>query len=402
MKLVGIMGTGTGKLGSSVFSVNSGTQIVRQYQPNVANPNTEAQVDQRAKLKLLSQLAASMAPVIVIPKDGLKTSRNQFIAKNFRHASAENGVAQITIENVQLTNGNAGLPGIVASRAPESGVSISLAERADGAISRVVYIMYVKTSENTLQYVQSVICEAAGSAGTFPATLVYMTGDLVLFAYGMKDLSAKASASYTDLNAQNGQDIASLMVSRSINYNDFQFTQTRGATMYSNENEITAVPEGYARVFATATAGGTVSGAGTFEIGTQVTLVATPNEGYQFVGWRQNGGSTIVSTSANYTFTLESQVDLVAVFRDPTQASEYTVTVQSSAANLGSVTSNRDGGVVPAGESITLTATPTSDNTFNGWRIQGQTSYMSSANPYTFTPTASVVVIGVFSGGSEE
>lgn len=391
MKLTGLSGTGTGKLGTMVFSVNSGEQIVRQYQPNVSNPNTEAQVDQRAKLKLMSQLAASLAPVIVIPKDGLKSSRNQFIAKNFRHVSADNGTAQITIENVQLTNGNAGLPAIEASRAPESGVSISLAERADGAISRVVYIMYAKTSENTLQYVQSVIAEAAGDNGVFPASLVYTTGDIVLFAYGMKDLSARARANYTDLNAASGEDIASLMMTRSIKYGDYQFTQTRGATMFAGENSITSVPEGSARVFVTATAGGSATGAGIFEIGQQVNVVATPAQDFAFVGWRLNGTNTIVSSNPNYSFTLEGQTDLVAVFRSTAAATSYTITVQSENDAYGTVSG---GGEIEAGQQVTITATKVDSKAeFLGWKEQGTTTYLSTVREYTFTPNRSMVII---------
>lgn len=398
MKLTSITGTGTGKFGSMVFSVNSGQQIVRQYQPNVSNPNTEAQVDQRAKLKLMSQLAASLAPVIVIPKDGLSSARNQFIAKNFRHVSADSGVAQITIENVQLTNGNAGLPAIEATRSAESGISINLAERADGAISRVVYIMYTKTSENTLQYVQSVIAEAPGTAGLFPATLVYTQGDLVLFAYGMKDLSAKATANYTDLNAASGEDIASLMMTRSIKYGDYQFTQTRGATMFAGENTITSVPEGSARVFVTATAGGTAIGAGIFEIGSQVTVIATPNEDYEFVGWRANGSTTILSTDASYTFTLNGLTDLVAVFQAVGADTEYTITL--SKVGSGEVSG---GGTVQAGESVTIVATPdtAAQYSFDGWREVGQSTYLSQSATYTFTPTRSMNIQAVFSSSDE-
>ena len=54
MKLNGIVGKGTGKLGASVFAISGGEQIVRQYNPVVSNPNTDAQVAQRAKLKLMS------------------------------------------------------------------------------------------------------------------------------------------------------------------------------------------------------------------------------------------------------------------------------------------------------------------------------------------------------------
>lgn len=57
---------------------------------------------------------------------------------------------------------------------------------------------------------------------------------------------------------------------------------------------------------------GTVSGGGTFEEGTSVTVTATPAEGYQFVAWQEGGQN--VSTSASYTFTAAANRNLTAVF----------------------------------------------------------------------------------------
>ena len=82
MKLSSILGQGRGKLGAAVFSSTNGQQVVRQYQPNVKNPNTVAQTMQRARFKLMTQIASSMAPVITIPKSGAVSSRNMFVKKN--------------------------------------------------------------------------------------------------------------------------------------------------------------------------------------------------------------------------------------------------------------------------------------------------------------------------------
>ena len=62
------------------------------------------------------------------------------------------------------------------------------------------------------------------------------------------------------------------------------------------------------------TGGGTATGAGIFTIGSQVTVNATPDSDHKFVAWRLNGSDANLSTSAQYTFTLEGQTDLVAVF----------------------------------------------------------------------------------------
>lgn len=402
-KLTSLNGKVVGKIGAVVYSTNAGQIIAREYNPNVANPSTQKQVNQRAKLKLMSQLAATLAPVIVIPKEGLKSSRNLFIKKNMGNAYSENGVAQITYENVQLTNGRAGIPGIVATRSQQSGISIALEERADAAISRVVYIMYKKTSENTLQYVQSIIVESAGAEGTFPGTLVFTEGDIALFAYGMKDLNSKATAKYDDYSVQSAEDIASLAMQRKIAYGDYQFTQTRGATMFAGENEITPVEDGKARVFVTATNGGSVAGAGTFDLNSQVTVTATADEGYDFVGWKKNGTDAILSTAASYTFTLVGTTDLIAVFRAQGSASEYTIALNKNVVG-GSAdsVSVSGGGTIVAGNSCTISTESTDSNlTFFGWFLNNQGTAISIQKNYTFTPNADMNLTARWRGSEE-
>lgn len=387
-----LFGKISGKLGAVVFATSGGQTISREYNPNVANPSTMAQVNQRARLKLMSQLSASLAPVIAIPKDGLVSGRNQFVKKNFSQTYANNGTAQVTYENLQLTNGNAGLPAIAATRSPQTGIAISLAENADAAVSRVVYIMYRKTSENTLQLVQSIIVEAAGAGGTFPGSMVYTEGDLVFYAYGMKDLSSNATAQYGNLNVANAVDVARLVATRSVSTSDFQYTETRGATMFADENEIAVVPEGSARVFVTANGNGSVTGAGIYEIGQSVTVVATPAEGYVFLGWSVNGNIEIISTNPTYTFEVEGQTDLVATFAAVSSDVTYNITARvSSSLNVGTVTIGEQTGAsvsasVQAGNSITLIANTPSEYTFVGWFINDGGSAISNSETYTFTP----------------
>lgn len=402
MKLSGIAGTGTGKVGNLVFSTAAGQQIVRQYQPNVSNPNSLAQVNQRAKLKLMSQIAAALAPVIVIPKEGLKSSRNLFIKKNIGSAMAEEGVAQITYENVQLTNGNSGIPAIHVMRSANSGCQINLDERCDAAVSRVVYIMYRKTSEATLQYVQSVIAESAGPSGDFPATMLYVEGDLVFFAYGMKDLNSKASAQYSNYNVQNAEDIAKLSMSRTINYGDYQFTQTRGCTLFAGESENVTVGANQARVYVTALGNGTVNGAGVFDLASQVTVTATPASGQRFMGWKLNGGENYVSTNASYTFTLEGTTDLVAVFAEIDASETYTVTLQQPGnADAGTATMTPSNGVVAAGSAIQLDAgtSPTGLADFRSWQMTpagGSPVTIGNTAQLTYTPQGDCTITPIW------
>ena len=59
---------------------------------------------------------------------------------------------------------------------------------------------------------------------------------------------------------------------------------------------------------------GTVEGDGEYKEGTEVTLTATPAEGYQFVNW--TSGETVVSTENPYSFVVTADVALVANFKE--------------------------------------------------------------------------------------
>lgn len=136
---------------------------------------------------------------------------------------------------------------------------------------------------------------------------------------------------------------------------------------------------------------GTVSGGGTYNEGTSVTLTASAKTGYRFVSWTKGG--TQKSTNASYTFTANSSTagEYVANFAIKT----YSVTATSSDSNMGTVSVNPQ--TVNHGGSATLTATVTDNNKyrFNGW--QKNSTIVSTNNPYTATNiTANASFTGVF------
>jgi Zn-dependent metalloprotease/uncharacterized protein (DUF486 family) len=67
---------------------------------------------------------------------------------------------------------------------------------------------------------------------------------------------------------------------------------------------------------------GTVTGNGSFAAGSSRTVTATAAGGYTFVNWKENG--SIVSSSASYTFTLNSNRTLVANFSLACAAAQMT------------------------------------------------------------------------------
>lgn len=139
------------------------------------------------------------------------------------------------------------------------------------------------------------------------------------------------------------------------------------------------------------TEGGSTTGGGTFMDGDSVTLTATPDAGFGFTNWTENGA--VVASTATYTFTANANRTLVANFIAlPT----YQLTVASTPSAGGSATG---GGSFLSGSSVTVTATPNPGYVFSNWtKSNGTTASFSPS--YTFnlssntTLTANFVVAG--------
>lgn len=331
-KNTSLFGKVSGKIGAVVFSTSGGETISREYNPHVANPNTDAQVNQRARMKLMSQLSGAMASVIAMPKTGLVSARNKFVKRNFASSNASEGIAQVSYENLQLTEGSAPLNQVVGAIVNNQ-LYIGLSGVVPSDVSRVIYIVFKKNESGQLQLVSSNIQETDVIIGLGSDDSAHFainstdfqigidrdtsgaTADYVIYAYGMKDTSAKATAQYGNYNCVDAQDIARLVATRSISTTDYTFTETRGGTWVRGTTEITSTPEGCVRVYVTALGdGGTVTGGGTYELGASVTIQATPAAGYTFSRWVKNGTSQTFSTQNPYTFTANEMVDVVAVF----------------------------------------------------------------------------------------
>lgn len=98
MKLAGILGSGRGKLGNSVFRIRKGQQVVSQYQPVVSNPNTTGQQSQRAKFKLAVQVATPLASVGGFSLRGGQTMQNRLTAEVLRHVTQEFPLAPAVLQ----------------------------------------------------------------------------------------------------------------------------------------------------------------------------------------------------------------------------------------------------------------------------------------------------------------
>jgi len=199
-----------------------------------------------------------------------------------------------------------------------------------------------------------------------PASGGSVSGGGVVAANSQVTLVATPSAGYTFTNwTENGA-----AVSTSASYT---FTATANRTLVANfsQSPVTIA------VTANPTAGGAVSGDGTYAPNTSVTVTATPNPGYTFTNWTESG--TVVSTSASYTFAATANRTLVANFA----LGSYTITVSANPASGGTVSG---GGTFVGNSVVTVNATPSTGYVFAGWSENG--SGVSSSATYTFPATA--------------
>ena len=157
----------------------------------------------------------------------------------------------------------------------------------------------------------------------------------------------------------------------------YTFTVTESATYTAYFGEIpinyytitTAVnPEG----------AGSVTGGGTYQEGSSITLTAISNAGYMFNHWNDGNTSNprTVTVTQNATYTAYYDLE------------EYTIQVYASPAEGGAVTG---GGNYHYGETATLTATPAYGYEFAGW------SDGVNDNPREVTVTCAAYYVAVFS-----
>lgn len=335
MKLDSINGKGSGKSGSKVYYVNHGQQIEREYTSSVSNPSTEAQVGQRSRFKLASQVSAAIEPVLVIPRKGMLSPRNLFVKKNMGYFYANDDGAQVTFENLQITPGSSNLPACWLGFNQLAGFGFQLEGKPSPNVKRVVFNFFVKGDEGQIYFALSRVVEnnelseqTGVIGGIVPANQLPTDRDIIMLAYGMIDRNSKATALYESYNIQSGVDIATLIATRRLPSDRFTFTQTRGCTLYRGESTSPHPGASEAMLYIVCAGYGSVgvvinsetrqditNGSISVRLGDTVQLTANPFENYYFRGWAKNGSQQPFSTQSTYTFTMEGLTDIVAQFR---------------------------------------------------------------------------------------
>lgn len=215
-RLEGITGGLSGKMGSAVFRQSGGKTIASQYQPIVKNPNSEGQQAQRAKFKLMSQLAAIMSRgfgsfiIKTRAEKGKSTQRNAFVQANFPlvQVSEDNQVVTATIpmEQLKLTSSFRHLPQLeLAADRNAIQVEFETTLPTEVASVRMVTVGYVGGVATIID-----IRDVPRASLAQAYNIVVSPGKYTVLAYGLiPSESAKSSIDLDNIHTPDDNDFIS-------------------------------------------------------------------------------------------------------------------------------------------------------------------------------------------------
>ena len=241
-KIYGLSGRITGRKGDAVFAVRSGEQIVRQYNPIVANPRTAAQVDSRLKLKFSSQLGMVFANYIAMKKNGAQSVRNVFQQVNFPNIEVKDSTngrkAEIDMTDIKLTKSARFMSPVIAEQS-EGDVTVHLSGDMTGIFDKVVYVVANITNEGAVRVLGSEVCATPGESGDFELELsrsiaAWSSGPMYVYAYGVTAGTAKGSVKLDEINGDAANNIAQMFSTNEVSEADLILTDTVATRVVEN------------------------------------------------------------------------------------------------------------------------------------------------------------------------
>lgn len=145
------------KAGLVTYQVGD-TWLAREYNPNPANPRSQKQVAHRAKIKLLSQLAAVFRPIIAIFPASGKSARSIFLADNWQFVDGHELIAEYVLQFLRLTHSDISLVPIVYNCFDsEAGWLryIMMVEEPPQSVNVMFYYLFIRDEQGKLFLLQT-------------------------------------------------------------------------------------------------------------------------------------------------------------------------------------------------------------------------------------------------------
>ena len=241
---------------------------------------------------------------------------------------------------------------------------------------------------------------------TMPASNVTITANFTKKSYAISVVaSPSGGGTVTGGGTHQYQASVAITATPATGYQFVNWTKTAGTIANANAASTTyTVPAGTATVtanfskksyaisvVASPDGGGTVTGGGTHQYGSSVSITATPAAGYAFVNWTNTAGTIADTTSLSTTFTVPaSTATVTANF----VKQSYAISVVSSPSTGGTVTGS---GTYEYGSTINITATPDEGYHFIGWSNTAGAIADARAASTTFTvPESTAIITAIF------
>ena len=324
-------------------------------------------------------VASIITPPTVISTDplnnGIGVALNKQIVANFSEAMDASTITTASYTLMQGTtfvSGTVNYSGMAAIYIPSNNLALNttytatITTQAKDLAGNSLTSNYVWSFTTVVPYTVTLSANPT-AGGTVSGGGTFNSGSSVT-------VTAASSAGYTFTNwTENGNAVSTIAT--------YQFTLSGNRTLVANfsktQNTVT--------LSSNPALGGTTNGGGSFNTGSLVTVMATPNVGYTFTNWTENGNT--VSTSASYQFTLNANRILVANFA----SAQYTVALSSIPAAGGSTSGS---GSFNSGASVTVTATTNTGYSFTNWTENGNA--VSTNASYQFIITANRTLVANF------
>ena len=144
-----------GRVGGQVYAVNGGEQIIRTYNPVVANPRTSLQQAQRAKVVLAGKLSSLTPDAVLTGMASSKRDRRSEYTRNIIIKAVANDTPQgykavLVPEDLVFSKGRSN-PDLTATLKAESNTAVSV-EVTKGSSIDAVMLVAVEYNGALLEY----------------------------------------------------------------------------------------------------------------------------------------------------------------------------------------------------------------------------------------------------------
>lgn len=216
------------------------TIISRAYNPHPKNPKTRLQVIQRSKIKFVSQLCAILRYFLAIYTDYEHGVRAYFQKYLYSLIIDEDEDFYTRVRYIQLTNSFDVLGGMERGSIYMFGKKytyFAIIANPPEDITRVLYFLFKRTDLGGLTFVDYHNADERGPIDNYyyyrwiteNIQNTFNGGadtDYYCYAFGMKDLSPRATAIWNNLSKEQQMNITELIKKKTVNQTRYTFTRS--------------------------------------------------------------------------------------------------------------------------------------------------------------------------------